>query len=66
MKDPDILKIIENNKETLSLLRKKLIENGIKEPEKDIIYEMFKNACYLLKFELEEIEYSTSTKVKNI
>ena len=56
MKDIDILKIKKNNHETLVLLRKKLIEKGVKDPEKDIIYEMFKNACFLLEEDLKNIK----------
>jgi aspartyl/asparaginyl beta-hydroxylase (cupin superfamily) len=45
-------KIKENNDETLKLLRKKLINEGVKNPEKDVIYEMFSNACKLLEMEI--------------
>jgi hypothetical protein len=50
----ELKKMIANNNETLSLLKKRLERKGVKEPEKDIVYEMFKNACRLLEIETEE------------
>lgn len=47
-------KIKDNNTESLKLLKEKLLNEGVKEPEKDLIYEMFNNACKLLEIELTQ------------
>ena len=52
----EIIKTIKkNNSENLELLKKILIKNGIKEPEDDVVYEMYDNACKLLETEIIEM-----------